>query len=97
MEERLVLAKELVAKWLELCNTYRYSIDNVEDLGIKVSYSESTPMGEWDSNYFIIKNGRIFNSNGDDVIDLDLFAYDYDLDRRAEVEAFAKEYLNRKE
>ena len=84
-------AKEIISNWLDLNMTYQYKIDNVEDLGIKISYSESTPMGEWDSNYLIIKNGRIFNSNGDDVLDLYLDANDNTATSKTEIETFIKE------
>ena len=52
MNEKLLLAKELVSKWLEL-NTYHHSINDIEDLGIMVSYSEFDPCGNKSNNYFI--------------------------------------------
>lgn len=98
MNEKLLLAKELVSKWLEL-NTYHHSINDIEDLGIMVSYSEFDPCGNKSNNYFIIKNRRIINSNGDDVIDLALDASD-DIDFKNEIkkyENFLEKELNMKE
>ena len=94
MQKKLAFTKELVTKWLECQFLYHFTIDNIEiikDIGIKVSFSESTPMGEWSSNYFIVKDGRINNSNGDDVVDLALDASD-DIDFKAQIKDFVNKY-----
>ena len=91
-EKDIVAANNMVADWLK-ANTFDYDITNRETQH-KINFKEYGPDGAVETeDYFIIRpDGRLYNSNGDDVVALSLDAYDNDPDKVAEIKAFKNKW-----
>jgi len=87
MEKDIVTASNMVSDWLSLV-AYDFDIDSRETIH-KIVVKEMGPDGSSDEYpLFVRSDGRIYNSNGDDVLSVALDAYDNDPDKVAEIKAF---------
>ena len=80
-----------VGAWLAN-NTYDFRIRDITPLGVKVEFDEIDPNGEVDKNYFTVRtDGKIYNSNGDDVVEVAMSATD-DPEELKALKAFKAKY-----
>ena len=85
-------AVDMVSDWLRN-NAYGFSIDSVESLGIKVSFTEIGPEGQKSKAYFVLKpDGRLYDVDDEDVVDFNLDCYANDPSVIADIKDFEKKW-----